>query len=97
MDVTPVIEMRRAAMRAFESQFHDPGSTEPATMLAQQSFLDTIEARAREYGAMINVEFAEGFLSARPPRIATSSGLRRKRARLLDRSRPSSPRLPTSS
>ena len=28
-----------------------------------------IEARAREYGAMISVEFAEGFLARRPPRI----------------------------
>ena len=69
VDVTDVIETRRAAMRAFESQFHKEGSTEPETVLAQKSFLDMIEARAREYGAMINVEFAEGFLAARPPRI----------------------------
>ena len=69
VDVSDVIEIRRAAMRAFESQFYREGSTEPATMLAQKSFLDMIEARAREYGAMINVDFAEGFRSARPPRI----------------------------
>lgn len=69
VDVTDVIETRRAAMRAFESQFHKEGSTEPETMLAQKSFLEMIEARAREFGAMINVEFAEGFLSRRPPRI----------------------------
>ncbi len=69
VDVTDVIETRRAAMRAFESQFHKEGSTEPETVLAQKSFLEMIEARAREYGAMINVEFAEGFLAARPPRI----------------------------
>ena len=49
VDVTPYIETRRAAMRAFESQFHDPGSTEPQTMLvAAASFLDVIEARARQ-------------------------------------------------
>ena len=69
VDVTDVIETRRAAMRAFESQFHKEGSTEPETMLAQRSFLDMIEARAREFGAMINVEFAEGFLCRRPPRV----------------------------
>jgi bacillithiol biosynthesis deacetylase BshB1 len=69
VDVTDVIDVRRAAMRAFESQFHKEGSTEPPTMLAQKSFLEMIEARAREYGAMINVEFAEGFLAQRPPRI----------------------------
>ncbi len=69
VDVTDVIDVRRAAMRAFESQFHKEGSTEPPTVLAQKSFLEMIEARAREYGAMINVEFAEGFLASRPPRI----------------------------
>lgn len=69
VDVTPFMEIRRAAMRAFASQFHDPSSKEPQTMLAQHSFLDTLEARARTFGAMINVEFAEGFTSRFPPRI----------------------------
>lgn len=69
VDVTPVIEIRRAAMRAFVSQFHDPGSAEPQTVLSKQNFLETVEARARHFGAMIGVEFAEGFKSRRPPRI----------------------------
>ncbi len=69
VDVSDVIDTRRAAMRAFESQFHKEGSTEPPTMLAQKQFLDVIEARAREFGMMINVEFAEGFLARCPPRI----------------------------
>lgn len=69
VDVSDVIDTRRAAMRAFESQFHRDGSTEPPTILAQKQFLDVIEARAREFGMMINVEFAEGFLARCPPRI----------------------------
>ncbi len=69
VDVTPFMEIRRAAMRAFVSQFHDPASTEPKTMLSQQNFLATLEARARHFGSMINVEFAEGFKSRFPPRI----------------------------
>ena len=69
VDVTPFMETRRAAMRAFVSQFHDPASKEPQTMLSQQSFLATLEARARHFGAMINVEFAEGFKSRFPPRV----------------------------
>ena len=47
VDVTPYIETRRAAMRAFESQFHTPGSTEPQTILSQRDFLDMVESRAR--------------------------------------------------
>jgi len=69
VNVTPVIETRRAAMRAFESQFHKPESREPTTVLSQQGFLEAVEARAREYGIMIGVEFAEGFHARVPPRI----------------------------
>jgi bacillithiol biosynthesis deacetylase BshB1 len=69
VDVTPYIETRRAAMRAFESQFHNPNSTEPQTVLSQRDFLDMIESRARQHGALIGVEFGEGFLTRRPPRI----------------------------
>ncbi len=69
VDVTPYIDIRRAAMRAFESQFHKPGSTEPETVLSQKDFLDMIESRARQHGALIGVEFGEGFLSRRPPRV----------------------------
>lgn len=69
VDVTPYIEIRRAAMRAFQSQFHNPGSPEPQTVIAQQDFLDWVEARSREHGALIGVPFGEGFRSLRPPRI----------------------------
>lgn len=69
VDVTPAMETRRAAMRAFASQFHDPKSTAPETVLSQASFLETIEARARQYGFLIGVEFAEGFTAKRPPKI----------------------------
>jgi N-acetylglucosamine malate deacetylase 1 len=69
VDVTPFVEVRRAAMRAFASQFHDPRSNEPQTKLSQMSFLDALEARARHFGSQIGVEFAEGFKSRFPPRI----------------------------
>jgi N-acetylglucosamine malate deacetylase 1 len=69
VDVTPYIETRRAAMRAFESQFHSPGSAEPQTILSQRDFLDMVESRARQHGALIGVEFGEGFHVRRPPRI----------------------------
>jgi N-acetylglucosamine malate deacetylase 1 len=69
VDVTAAIEKRRAAILVFSSQLHDPSSREPQTMLSQQSFLDTIDARARHFGFLIGVEFGEGFVSMRPPRI----------------------------
>ena len=69
VDVTLAMETRREAMRAFASQFHDPASREPQTMLSQESFLEKVEARARHFGMIAGVEYADGFVTARPPRI----------------------------
>jgi bacillithiol biosynthesis deacetylase BshB1 len=69
VDVTPAMDVRRAAVRAFASQFHDPASKEPSTLLSQESFLEKVEARARHFGMLVGVEFAEGFVSRRPPRV----------------------------
>jgi N-acetylglucosamine malate deacetylase 1 len=69
VDVTSTMERRFEAIRAYRSQFYDAASSEPKTMLSQESFLKTIEARARHFGFMIGVEFGEGFVSKLPPRI----------------------------
>jgi bacillithiol biosynthesis deacetylase BshB1 len=69
VDVTATMETRRAAIRAFTSQFHREESEEPQTLISQKSFLEVLEARARHFGFLIGVEFGEGFLSKRPPRI----------------------------
>ena len=69
VDVTPAMKTRSQALRAYRSQFYDPASKEPATILSQESFLAAIEARARHFGFLIGVEFGEGFVSKRPPRI----------------------------
>lgn len=69
VDVTAAMEKRRQAVLAYASQFHDPGSREPETLLSQKGFLRAIEARARHFGFLIGVEFGEGFVSKRPPRL----------------------------
>ena len=69
VNVTSAMEKRRAAILSFSSQFHNPGSREPETVLSQASFLEMIEARTRHFGFLIGVEFGEGFVSMRPPRI----------------------------
>jgi bacillithiol biosynthesis deacetylase BshB1 len=69
VDVTSGMKTRLEAIRAYRSQFHDPASQEPETVLSQESFLMAIEARARHFGFLIGAEFGEGFVSRRPPRI----------------------------
>lgn len=69
VDVTATMETRRAAIRAFTSQFHREESQEPQTVISQANFLEMLEGRARHFGFLIGVEFGEGFLTKRPPRI----------------------------
>jgi bacillithiol biosynthesis deacetylase BshB1 len=69
VDVTAAMDTRRAAIRAFATQFHDPRSAEPQTFLSQEGFLEAIDARARHFGFLIGVRFGEGFVSRRPPRV----------------------------
>jgi len=69
VDVTSGMETRMQAMRAYASQFHDPSSREPRTLLSEEPFLKAIEARARYFGSLIGAEFGEGFVSKRPPRV----------------------------
>jgi bacillithiol biosynthesis deacetylase BshB1 len=66
VDITPHYAKKMDAIKAFSSQFYDPESDEPESPISSKDFLDTIEARALEFGRLINTRYAEGFVSARP-------------------------------
>ena len=57
------------AIASFKSQFHNPKSKEPRTLISEKRFFDAIEANARYFGAMIGVEFGEAFVTKQPPRV----------------------------
>lgn len=61
VDITPYIDNKTAAIMAYQSQFFNPLSAEPHTPISGLDFQDFIEARAREMGRLIGVEYAEGF------------------------------------
>ena len=46
---------------AHKSQFHNPDSDEPDTFISSPEFMDFVKSRSIEYGAIINVKYAEGF------------------------------------
>jgi bacillithiol biosynthesis deacetylase BshB1 len=69
VDVSDVHVRKLDALRAYRSQFHEPSSKEPDTYIAAKGFLEGIVARARVFGAQAGVEYAEGFVSALPPRL----------------------------
>ncbi len=68
VDITPHWAGKWAAIQAYGSQFFNPNAdpTAPATYLSGQSFSHFMEARAREFGHIIGVEFGEGFTAHRP-------------------------------
>jgi N-acetylglucosamine malate deacetylase 1 len=63
VDITETFDQRIEAMRAFKSQFYDPESTEPSTILSTPEFLEMIRTRAEYYGDKIGVKYGEAFFS----------------------------------
>ena len=63
VDITDVWEQRLEAIKAYKTQFFNPGSGEPQTYISSPEFLESIKSRARLLGKRIGVPYAEGFLS----------------------------------
>lgn len=61
VDVSSFIDKRMESIRAYKSQFFDPNSKEPETLISNASFLDYIMTREAEYGKLLKVKYAEGF------------------------------------
>jgi len=66
IDITAHWDKKLESIYAFGSQFHNPDwQNEPQTYISSPEFIQIIEARAREFGKVINVKYAEGFTSRR--------------------------------
>jgi len=63
MDISAVMEQKLASIRAYATQFENPGLDEPQTYISTPDFLDSVIYRAKMYGKMIGVKYAEGFIS----------------------------------
>ena len=61
IDITPFIEKKMESIYAFSSQFYNPDSKEPSTLISQKDFFEYIKTREREYGQLLGVRYAEGF------------------------------------
>ena len=63
VDISNFMDRKMECMSSFSSQFYNPNSKEPQTLISQQNFFDYILSREKEYGDSIGVRFAEGFNS----------------------------------
>ncbi len=69
VDISDTFLKKMEAVKAFESQFHNQQSKEPETYISSVAYLKFVEARCREMGHLIGVEFGEGFVLDTPPKI----------------------------
>lgn len=65
-DITGYYPQKIASVKAHSSQFYNPNSEEPETVIASKSFFDSIEGRAREFGRIIYTEYGEGLIAKEP-------------------------------
>lgn len=63
VDITNEMDTKMEAIRAFKSQFYNPASSEPSTLISSEGFFDYIKARAIEMGSVIGTKYGEGFQS----------------------------------
>ena len=61
VDITGFNEKRVEAILAYSSQFYNPNSNEPETLIASKNFLESLNYRAQDLGRLIGTDYAEGF------------------------------------
>lgn len=61
VDVSEFLDKKMDAIRAYKSQFYDPDSKEPETMLSGRDYLTQIESRSRYFGSLIGIAAGEPF------------------------------------
>ena len=75
VDITEVWDQRLQSIKAYKTQFHNPGNNEDETYISSPEFLESIIARARLLGKRIGVRFAEGFISKKSIGISNLDAL----------------------
>lgn len=65
VDISSVFETKLKAIQAYQTQFFTDSNdvNEPQTYISTPGFLESIIYRAKMFGKMIGVEYAEGFIS----------------------------------
>jgi bacillithiol biosynthesis deacetylase BshB1 len=61
VDITGYNHIRVEAILAYSSQFYNPDSDEPETLIASKNFLESLNYRAQDLGRLIGTDYAEGF------------------------------------
>src|ERR1043165_9144035 len=61
VDVSPFVEKKMEAIKAFRSQFYDPESKEPESPISVKNFFDFVKGKMTVLGRDAGYDYAEGF------------------------------------
>lgn len=75
VDISDVFDQKLEAIKAYKTQFHNAELNEPETYISSPDFLDSIVYRAKMFGKMIGVKYAEGFITKKMPGYSDLGGL----------------------
>jgi bacillithiol biosynthesis deacetylase BshB1 len=66
IDITNFMETKINSIKAYQSQFYNPNSTEMETYISSKEFWENIYSRSMELGRTIQKKYAEGFILTKP-------------------------------
>lgn len=69
VDISGSFNVKMESILAYKSQFFDPNSNEPSTVISSPEFLKNIEERASDWGRLIGTRYGEGFTVERTPGV----------------------------
>ena len=76
VDITGFNEAKVSAILAYGSQFYNPNSNEPETLIASKNFLESLSYRTQDLGRLVGVDYAEGFTVERYLTVNSLSDLK---------------------
>ncbi len=71
VDISSTFDIKMSAIKAHASQFHNPESRDPETLLSRPEFLGHIKTDCEYFGKKIGVRYAEAFHSWAPLGVNT--------------------------
>ena len=79
IDISQQFSKKLEAVKSYSSQFYNPNSKEPKTVISSKDFLNSITYRAQDLGRQTNCGYAEGFVSHQLPVVDFLSELNKKK------------------
>ncbi len=75
VDISSEFDTKVAAIKAHKSQFFNPESNDPDTILSTPEFMEYLLGRMRHFGRMAGVKYAEPFWTEEPVTVTNFDGI----------------------